>query len=98
MDGHQVDLSHIAIINDLMRLIFEVKFEIETIHIVAALLDSAQKYRINMFGVKSTDIDQGRLAFKSYMTAIGCVHADNDNVDGAPPPPPSKKARIAAGR
>ena len=98
VDGHQVDSSHIAIIKDLMHPIFEDKFEIETIHIVAALLDPAQKHRIDMFGVESTDIDWGRSALKSYMTAIGRMRADDNNVDGVPLPPPSKKARIAAER
>ena len=57
VDGHQADSSHIAIIKVLMRPIFEDKFEIETIHIVVALLDPVEKHRIDMFGVESTNID-----------------------------------------
>lgn len=96
VDGHQVDSSHIAIIKNLMCPIFEDKFKIETIHIVAALPDPIQKHHIDMFGVESTDIDRGRSALKSNMTAIGRVSVDD--VDSAPLPPPSKKVRIAARR
>jgi Hermes transposase DNA-binding domain len=89
------DSTEIADIKILLLPIFQEKFKLETIHVVAALLDPAQKHRLDRFGVSDSQVRAGWESLRTYMENIGIAPTDDKTEHREPHlPPPAKKLRI----
>jgi hAT family C-terminal dimerisation region len=89
------DSTEIADIKILLLPIFQEKFKLETIHVVAALLDPAQKHRLDKFGVSDSQVRAGWESLRTYMDNIGIAPTDDKTEHREPHlPPPTKKLRI----
>lgn len=95
-DSVTADSEAIASLKRFLKpIIDEAVLVSEPIHIVAALLDPAQKHRVTKFGISKEQIEDGCSQLKKLMKAIGpALRSEIRDVDDCFMRPPAKRQRV----
>lgn len=93
-DNLTVDSESIVALKRIIRPMVQEKFIIEPIHVVGAMLDPAQKHRLDKFGISNQQLFEGHRQLKVYMKNISATLSDKNTDQAEYGPPPAKKPRM----